>query len=215
MGWWRPAAVMIAAIAIAPMASAQGDAAQCDAAEQTAQTEEFDKLRPFAGAVRAPGFVYSIEGPNCLIVTFYRMPANPSRPSTRADVREAYRTFVGRAAKPFFAARYIDDSKSFPYQPRWTDETRCPALLTALENLELVLAPKIVGDGPYRHGSTSISDQPVIRFWMSGQVYPQDDVDFTLSYQLKGGSGAPFGKWLFDTFKALKPCWSEEAPIVP
>lgn len=62
---------------------------------------------------------------------------------------------------------------------------------------------------------TSLTDQPVIRFWMSGAVWPHDDMDFQLDYALEGGSSAPFGKWLFETFNVLASCWSDKPPVLP
>jgi len=218
MGWRQLLAMLTAAALLVPAASAQGDSAKCSEAVAASRAAEFDKLRPFAGAVHAPGFAYSLEGPNCRVISFYRMPANPTAPSTPEEFRKLRREmpFVGQTAPPFFAARYVDDSKAARYVARWTDQTRCPALMPALEKLEPILAPKLVGDGPYRYGSiTSTTDRPVIRFWMSDRVYPQNEPDFRLDYILEGGSSAPFGHWLFDTFNALSPCWSEDPPVMP
>lgn len=218
MGWRWFVATLAAVALFAPVASAQGDGAKCSEAVASARAQELDKIRSFAGAVHAPGFVYSVEGPNCRVITFYRMPANPTHPSTPEELRKLRyeMPFAGKTAPPFFAARYVDDSKAAPYMARWTDQARCPALMPVLEKLEAVLAPKLVGDGPYRYGSTAgISDQPRINFWMSDRVYPQGDPEFRLDYILQGGSSAPFGNWLFNTFEALAPCWSEDQPVMP
>jgi hypothetical protein len=122
--------------------------------------------------------------------------------------------YAGKTAPPFMAARYIDDSRGASYQPRWADQASCPALVTALEKLEPILAPKIVGEGPYRWMNVT-SDGPNIRFWMNGQVYGQRNEDFTLNYALDGGHGSAFGGWLDETFKALEGCWSAQAPVIP
>lgn len=205
-----------AGLMLAPVAMAQGDPVKCEAAEEAAKTVEFYGLKPIAGAIEAPGFVYRVDGPNCRIMTFYRMPANPTRPSTRAEIRELRKPpLAERVAPPFFAARYIDDRKQAPFQPQWTDQSRCKDLVPLLERLEAVLVPRITGDGPYRYALSGVTDQPVIRFWMSSVVYPQDDPGFTMIYTLDGGHASPFGSWLFEAFDSLTPCWSNIAPEVP
>lgn len=218
MRWARLLVIVIAAAFLAPAALAQGDPARCTEAVAVARSEKLDGLPPVAGAVHAPGFFYSVAGPNCRIISFYRMPANPTHPSTPEELRKLRRDppYEGKTAAPFFVARYVDDYGAASYSARWTDQTRCPALLHALASLEPILAPKLIGDGPYRYGSMmSVTDQPVVRLWMSGPVWPYDDPDFRLDYVLEGGSNEPFGNWLFDTFNALAPCWSNEPPVLP
>ena len=218
MRWARLLVIAVAAILLAPVSMAQGDPKKCTEAVAVARAEKLDGLLPVAGAVHAPGFVYKVDGPNCRVISIYRMPANPTHPSTPEDLRKLRRErpYAGKTAAPFMVARYVDDHAQRPYSARWTDQARCPALLPAIENLEPILAPKLLGDGPYRYGSySSATDQPVIRFWMSGAVWPQDDAEFRLDYMLDGGSSASFGKWLFATFDALAPCWSDELPVLP
>jgi hypothetical protein len=209
----RAFAALLLTIALAPAAMAQGDTRKCADAEFDARSVPLDDEGPFAGASHKPGFAYAANGPNCRIITFYRLPAKAPGVSPRQmRVGSEYKN---KTAPPFFAARYIDDSRGANYKPRWTDQDRCPALVPQIAKLEPILAPKLTGEGPYRHGSTSITDQPVIRFWLAGQVYPQHDVDHTLDLTMEGGSGAPFGAWLFETFKVLDACWSSEPPTLP
>ena len=218
MGWPRLLAIAFATALFAPAGFAQGNPAKCAEAVAASRAEQFDGLLPVAGAVHAPGFAYTIDGPNCRIISIYRMPANPNPPASVEDSRKLQREmpYEGKTATPSLVARYVDDHAPTPYVAQWTDQTRCPALIPAIEKLEPLLAPKLLGDGPYRHGSmTSRTDQPVISFWMSGAVWPQNDLDFQLNYALRGGSSAPFGKWLFETFNVLASCWSDKPPVLP
>lgn len=211
----RIAAILATLALAAPVAAAQDNATKCNDADTAARSAPLDGLTPFAGISDKPGFVRVIDGPNCQIVTFYRLPANPSKAHAPADIRKVRQEYGGEVATPFFAARYVDDTGTPAYNARWTDQHRCPALVSALERLEPILAPKITGNGPQRYASMGTSDRPIIDFWMTGQVYPQTDPDFTLNYSLSGGSETAFGKWLNETTKALKPCWSDEAPKLP
>lgn len=218
MGWPRLLAIALVTALATPVSLAQGNPEKCAEAVAASRTEKLDGLLPIAGAVHAPGFVVAVDGPNCRVISIYRMPANPNPPSSPEDARKLRRgmPYEGKTAAPFLVARYAHDHGATPYVARWTDQTRCPALLPAIEKLEPILAPKLLGDGPYRYGSmTSLTDQPVIRFWMSGAVWPHDDMDFQLDYALEGGSSAPFGKWLFETFNVLASCWSDKPPVLP
>jgi len=212
----RIAAVLVVAACFAPAAFAQaGDLRKCANTEFGARSEGLGEFGPFAGASFKAEPYHSVKGPKCRVITFYRVPAEIPGATTPAQFRKVAKDYVGKTAPAFFTARYVDDSKAASYQPRWTDQTRCPALVTALEKLEPVLAPKLTGDGPYRGIVSGSDDVPVVRFWMTTQVYPQTDPNFTQNYALDGGNGSPFGLWLDETFKALETCWSADKPVAP
>ena len=200
---------------LAPAALAQGDARKCSNTEFAVRSEALGEFGPFAGASFKAEPYHAVSGPKCRIITFYRIPAKIPGATTPAQARRAQQEYTGKTAPPFFAARYVDDSKTAPYTPRWTDQTKCPALLTALEKLEPVLAPKITGDGPYRDIHGGDGDAPIIRLWMTTQVWPQTDPDYTQNYAIDGGRGGAFGAWLDETFKALDSCWSADKPAAP
>ncbi len=214
MGLSRIVAMLAAAVCVAPAAMAQGDARKCANTEFGARSEALGEFGPFAGASLKADAYHRVSGPKCRIITFYRIPAQIPGATTPAQIRRAQQEYGNKTAAPIFAARYIDDSRTANYQPRWTDQAKCPALLTVLEKLEPVLAPKITGDGPYRDIHGSGSDAPIIRLWMTGQVWPQTDPDYTQNYTIDGGHGGPFGQWLDETFKALDGCWSADKPAV-
>ena len=219
MNWTRTAALMAALVAFAPMislpqAAAQPDPRKCANTEFAARSEPLGEFGPFAGASFKAEDYHDVDGPRCRIITFYRVAAPIPGATTPAQMRRIGPQYAGKTAPPFLAARYVDDSRGASYQPRWTDQASCPALVTALEKLEPILAPKIVGEGPYRWMNVT-SDGPNIRFWMNGQVYGQRNEDFTLNYALDGGHGSAFGGWLDETFKALEGCWGAEAPVIP
>jgi|JI10StandDraft_1071094.scaffolds.fasta_scaffold236159_2 hypothetical protein len=219
MNWTRTAALTAALVAFAPVvplqqAAAQPDPRKCANTEFAARSEPLGEFGPFAGASFKAEDYHDVDGPRCRIITFYRVAAPIPGATTPAQMRRIGPQYAGKTAPPFMAARYIDDSRGASYQPRWADQASCPALVTALEKLEPILAPKIVGEGPYRWMNVT-SDGPNIRFWMNGQVYGQRNEDFTLNYALDGGHGSAFGGWLDETFKALEGCWSAQAPVIP
>ncbi len=217
----RTAAALLAAfVAFAPAmpsqeAVAQPDARKCSNTEFAARTVPLGEFGPFAGASFKAEDYHSVTGPRCRIITFYRAPAPIPGATTPQQIRRVMKDYVGKTATPFLAARYVDDSRAANFQPRWTDQTSCPALVTALEKLEPILAPKVVGDGPYRGLGVAGGDGPNIRFWMTGQVYPQANEDFTVNYALDGAHGSAFGQWLNETFKALEGCWGADEPTLP
>lgn len=216
----RIAAVAAAFVAFAPAlpaqeAAAQGDMRKCANTEFAARTVPLDEYGPFAGASLKAEPYHDVDGPRCRVITFYRIPAPIPGATTPTQMRRVMKDYAGKSAAPFFAARYVDDSRSASYQPRWTDEAKCPALASALEGLEPILAPKITGDGPYRGMETGGADAPNLRFWMTGQVYPQPNADYTLNYSLDGGDGSAFGDWFDETLRTLDACWSPEEPAIP
>lgn len=213
MVWCPIAAMLLAAALVAPVAMAQSDR-KCADAEFDSHSVPLDGVGPFAGASTSAGFARAAGGPNCRVITFYRLEAKVPGLSTPASIRKARREYAGKTAPPFFAARYTDDKRNAPFKEQWTDQNRCPALVPALEKLEPTLAPKLTGDGPYRDMSTSITDLPNMRFWLAGQIYPQTNPDYTMDLTLDGGAGGPFGVWLNDTFKALDACWSPDPPVI-
>lgn len=220
MNWTRTAALMAALVAFAPavplqQAAAQPDPRKCANTEFAARSEPLGEFGPFAGASFKAEDYHDVDGPRCRIITFYRVAAPIPGATTPAQMRRVGPQYAGKTAPPFLAARYIDDSRGASYQPRWAAQASCPALVTALEKLEPILAPKIVGEGPYRWMDAAGGDGPNIRFWMNGQVYGQRNADFTLNYALDGGHGSSFGGWLDETFKALEGCWSAQAPVIP
>ncbi|OYX51628.1 MAG: hypothetical protein B7Y90_01175 [Alphaproteobacteria bacterium 32-64-14] len=221
MGMSRIAAMLVAAaclvpVVMAPAAFAQdGDLRKCANTEFGARSEALGEFGPFAGASFKAEPYHSVKGPKCRVITFYRVPAQIPGATTPAQFRKLAKDYAGKSAPSFFAARYVDDSKAASYQQRWTDQTRCPALVSALEKLEPVLAPKLTGDGPYRDIVSGSDELPVIRFWMTTQVYPQTDPNYTQNYSLDGGNGSAFGVWLDETFKALETCWSADKPVAP
>jgi hypothetical protein len=216
MGLSRIVAMLVAAACVAPAALAQDESRKCANTEFTARSETLDEFGPFAGASFKAEAYHRISGPACRIITFYRIPENIPGAATPAQIRRVYGEYVNKTAPPFFIARYVDDSRAANYQPRWTDQTKCPALLTALEKLEPVLAPNITGAGPYRGIQPSGTiDEPIIRLWMTTQVWPQIDPDYTQNYALDGGNRGAFGQWLDETFKALDSCWSPDKPAIP
>lgn len=213
MVWGRIAAMLAVAALLAPVAMAQGDR-KCADAEFDSHSVPLDDVGPFAGASFKATFARAVNGPNCRVIAFYRLEAKAPGAQTPAAVRKARKDYAGKTAAPFFAARYVDDKRAAPFKEQWTDQTRCPALVPALEKLEPILAPKLTGDGPYRDMSTSITDQPNMRFWLAGQIYPHTNADYTMDLTLDGGAGGPFGAWLEDTFKALDGCWSADPPVI-
>lgn len=212
MGWSRIAAMLAAAALLAPVALAQGDR-KCADAEFDSHSVPLDEIGPFAGASFKATFARS-SAINCKVIAFYRLEAKPPEAKTQGERRKIQQEYSQKTAPPFFAARYVDDKRGAAFAERWTDQSRCPALVPALEKLEPILAPKLTGDGPYRDLSASISDLPNMRFWLAGQVYPQTNVDYTMDLTLDGGAGGPFGVWLNETFKALDACWSPDPPVV-
>lgn len=210
---WRIAALLAAAAWLSPAALAQSDR-KCADAEFDSHSVPLGEIGPFAGASFKAGFAYKPGGPNCLIIAFYRVEAKPPEAKTQAERRRIQQKYSTKTAPPFFAARYVDDKRKAPFKEQWTDQTRCPALVPALEKLEPILAPKLTGDGPYRDMSTYVTDLPAVRFWLAGQVYPQTKSDYTMDLTLDGGAGGPFGAWLDETFKALDACWSADVPVI-
>lgn len=213
MVWGRIAAMLAATVLLAPVAMAQGDR-KCADAEFDSHSVPLGEAGPFAGASFKATFARSPSGANCKIITFYRLEAKTPDAKTQGDRRRIQKEYATKTAPPFFAARYVDDKRSTSFKEQWTDQERCPALVSALETLEPIIAPKLVGDGPYRDMSTSTTDLPTIRFWLAGQVYPQTNADYTMDMTLDGAAGGPFGAWLNDTFKALEACWSADAPVI-
>lgn len=213
MAWSRIAAMLAATTLLAPVAMAQSDR-KCADAEFDSHSVALDEVGPFAGASFKATFAYKPAGPNCLIIAFYRMEAKAPEAKTQGDRRRIQKEYATKTAPPFFAARYVDDKRKAPFNEQWTDQTRCPALVPALEKLEPILAPKLTGDGPFRDTSTGKTDLPTVRFWLAGQIYPQTNVDYTMDLTLDGGAGGPFGAWLGETFKALDACWSPEPPVI-
>lgn len=217
MGWGRIAPVVIAAALSAPAALAQaGEERKCANAEFDSRSELLDEFGPFAGASFKTGIASARTLPNCRIVTFYRVPEKLPEARTNAERRKILQDHVGKTAPPLIAARHVDDSRAGNYKPRWADQSNCPALVPALEKLEPLIAPKLVGDGPYRDVVTGgLGGQPYVRFWMTGQVYPQTDPDYTFEITIDGANSTPFGKWLDETLKALDGCWKPEPPVLP
>lgn len=209
------AAMLIAAGSLAPVAAAQPDPRKCANTEFEARSQPLGEFGPFAGASLKAEDYHDVDGPRCRIITFYRVPAPIPGATTPSQIRRVQKDYVDKTAAPFVAARYVDDSRSASFQPRWADQASCPALVTALEKLEPILAPNIVGDGPYRYTEVEGGDGPNIRFWMNGQVYGQRNADFTQNYALDGANGSAFDGWLNETFKALEGCWKAEAPKIP
>lgn len=215
MGLGQIMAMLAAAACLAPAALAQADPRKCSNTEFGARSEALGEFGPFAGASLKAEPYHRISGPACRIITFYRIPAAIPGATTPAQIRRAQAEYANKTAPAFFAARYVDDSRSASYQPRWTDEAKCPALRTALERLEPVLAPKITSDGPYRDIHAGEDDAPIIRLWIASQVWPQSDPNYTQNYTLDGGNTGAFGQWLEETFKALEGCWSADRPAIP
>lgn len=220
MNWTRSAVLLAAFMAFAPaatlqQASAQPDPRKCANTEFAARSEPLGEFGPFAGASFKAEDYHDVDGPRCRIITFYRVAAPIPGATTPSQMRRVQKDYIDKTAAPFLAARYIDDSRGANFKPRWADQTTCPALVTALEKLEPILAPKIVGEGPYRYLDVAGGDGPNIRFWMNGQVYGQRNADFTLNYALDGAHGSVFGGWLDETFAALDGCWGAEAPKIP
>lgn len=212
MGWDRIAVMLAAAALLAPVAMAQADR-KCADAEFDSHSVALDDVGPFAGASIKSTFA---RGPNaaCRVIAFYRLEAKAPEAKTNAERRRIAQEYSAKTAPPFFAARYVDDKRNAPFKEQWTDQTRCPALVPALEKLEPILAPKLTGNGPYRDMSTGASDPAMVRFWLAGQVYPQTNADYTMDLTLDGGNGDPFGAWLNETFKALDACWSADLPVI-
>ncbi len=210
---WRLAAAMLMAGALfAPVAMAQSDR-KCADAEFDSHSVPLDEVGPFAGASSKATFARA-PAAACRIISFYRLEAKPPEGKTNAERRKIQQEYATKTAPPFFAARYVDDKRSAPFKEMWTDQDRCPALVSALEKLEPIIAPKLTGDGPYRDLSTSPSDPTNMRFWLAGQVYPQINADYTMDLTLDGGAGGPFGAWLNETFKALDAGWSPDTPVI-
>jgi hypothetical protein len=213
MGRGRIAAMLAAAALVAPAAMAQSDR-KCADAEFDSHSVPLDDVGPFAGASFKATFARSPSGANCRVISFYRLEARPPEAKTNAERRKIQQEYAAKTAPPFFAARHVDDKRTAPFKEQWTDQDRCPALVTALEKLEPILAPKLTGEGPYRDLSSSMTDLPNMRFWLAGQIYPHTNADYTMDLTLDGGAGGPFGGWLEETFKALDACWSDEAPVI-
>lgn len=213
MGWRLAAAMLAATALLAPAAMAQSDR-KCADAEFDSHSVALDEVGPFAGASFKATFARAVNGPNCRIIAFYRLEAKPQDGKTQAERRRTADEYDGKTAPPYFAARYVDDRRKAPFAEQWTDQDRCAALVPTLEKLEPILAPKLTGDGPLRGTSHSYTDQPLIRFWLAGQIYPQTNVDYTMDLTLDGGAGGPFGAWLEETFKALDACWSPDPPVI-
>lgn len=212
MVWGRIAAMLAAAALFAPVAMAQSDR-KCADAEFDSHSVPLGEVGPFAGASAKVTFKRT-PVPDCRVISFYRVEAKAPEAKTNAERRRIQQEYSTKTAPPFFAARYVDDKRAAPFKEQWTDQTRCPALVPALEKLEPILAPKLTGDGPYRDMSTSASDFINMRFWLAGQIYPQTNPDYTMDLTLDGGAGGPFGVWLEETFKALDSCWSAEPPVI-
>jgi len=203
------------AISLAPGASAQGEARRCANTEFAARSEPLGEFGPFAGASFKAEPYHEVTGPACRILTFYRIAAKIPESIIGGQRSGTQQAYVDKVAAPFFAARYIDSSREGAYRPRWTDQNSCPTLLTVLKNLEPVLAPVITGDGPYQGVALARPDAPIIRLWMTTQVWPQTDPDYTQNYALDGGHDGPFGQWLEEAFRELDGCWRAEAPSAP
>ncbi len=219
MNWTRIAAMLAALVAFTPAMPLQGAIAQpdprkCANTEFAARSQPLGEFGPFAGASFKAEDYHDVDGPRCRIITFYRVP--PKVPgATGAEIRRNLKDLAGKGSAPVFVARYVDDSRAAAFVSRWTDQAKCPALVPALDKLEPILAPKVIGDGPYRGMEVSGDDGPNVRFWMNGQVYPQPNADYTLNYALDGAHGSAFGQWLDETFKELDGCWSTDAPVIP
>ncbi len=207
------AAILMAVALFAPIATAQPESRKCADAEFDSHSVPLDEVGPFAGASVKSTFARS-GGAACRVIAFYRLEAKPPAATTQAAQRKLRQEYAGKTAPPFFAARYVDDKRSAPFAERWTDQDRCPALVPALEKLEPILAPKLTGVGPYRDMSTSITDQPIKRFWLAGQIYPHTNPDYTMDLTLDGGAFGPFGDWLGETLTALDACWSPDPPVI-
>lgn len=212
MVWRTLAAMFTAGALLAPVAMAQSDR-KCADAEFDSHSVALDEVGPFAGASFKATFARS-GGANCRVITFYRLEAKPPAATSKAAQRKLRQEYAGKTAPPFFAARYVDDKRSALFSERWTDQDRCTALVPTLEKLEPILAPKLTGDGPYRDMSSGPADQPIVRFWLAGQVYPQTDPDHTLDLTLDGGDAGAYGKWLDEMFKSLDACWSADLPVI-
>lgn len=213
MAWCRIAAMLTAVALLVPVAMAQPESRKCADAEFDSHSVPLDDVGPFAGASLKATFARS-SGTNCRVIAFYRLEAKLPAATAQAAQRKLRQEYAGKTAPPFVAARYVDDKRSAPFREQWTDQERCPALIPALEKLEPILAPKLTGDGPYRNMSTGITDQPNMRFWLAGQIYPQTNADYTMDLTLDGDAGGPFGTWLTETFKALEACWSPDIPVI-
>jgi len=213
MVWRLVAAMLMAGALFAPVAMAQSDR-KCADAEFDSHSVPLDDAGPFAGASFKATFARSASGANCRVISFYRLEAKPPEAKTNAERRKIQQEYATQTAPPYFAARYVDGKRATPFKEQWTDQDRCPALVNALEKLEPILAPRLTGDGPYRDMSTSITDQPNMRFWLAGQIYPHTNADYTMDLTLDGGAGGPFGVWLNETFKALDACWSPDPPVI-
>jgi hypothetical protein len=209
-------AVMVATAALAaPAALAQDDSRKCANTEFTARSVALGEQGPFSGVRYEAGFVRSASGPNCRILTFYRLPPNVLAGKTAAERRKLSDELQNSTVEPTFAARYVDDKRGAAWQERWTDQARCPALVPQLAKLEPILAPKITGPGAHPDFMSGPTEQPTIRFWLAGPVYGQHDPDYTMSVAVEGGRNEAFGQWLDETFKALDSCWSADKPAAP
>jgi hypothetical protein len=202
MAWIR-IAVLVAALGLPAPASFAQDA-KCRDAEFDSHSAALGEVAALGGASFKRSAARSAEG-NCRVVSFFRV--QPTAPGPRAEYRN-------RTAPPFLAARYVGDDRKAPFKVQWTDEKRCPALVSALQKLEPVLEPKIIGDGPYRGMMASANSDAVYRLWLSGPAWPQRDEDYTLSMNVESGPNTALAKWLDETSAALAPCWAADPPVV-
>jgi hypothetical protein len=186
---------------------------RCFDEQAKSRLEALDGVMPFGGAYRQPGLFVLVPDGNCRIVSFYRLAAKlPSTGSPR-EFRRRQAEFAGKTAAPIFVARYIGDDTDNFFAPLWADQTRCRALVPAIEKLEKITAPKFVGDGPYRGVPSTITDASTFELWLQGVVYPQENSAYVMSSTMtSSGKKTALSNWFEDTLTALKPCWSSQEP---
>jgi hypothetical protein len=109
-------------------------------------------------------------------------------------------------------ARFVNDKAPDAWMARWTDQTNCPALTRAIEQLEVVASPKFLGDVPYMGLVDGATDRPRYSFWATGLNQPPWDTDHRLETTLTGASNTPLSEWFDHSMDQLESCWSETPP---
>jgi hypothetical protein len=218
MGWGKNAAVLVGAYClISPTMAAQTTGTEpqaCDASSNVARALKFDGETAFAGASIS-------ESPtrDCASILLYRlMPKLEERRLTIEQRRAGVRDDRPSTGTPHFYARVhrkTGHSQETP-RPFWADQKTCPALLPAIEALEIAMTPKLTGEGPARGGSIySTIDGAQVTVWASGYVYPLNNLSHRFSVSYTTNLGTPTADWVEATLKQLAPCLSSTSTPTP
>src|SRR5262249_2667885 len=103
-----------------------------------------------------------------------------------------------------------------PESDRYADSRTCPAMLSALRDLNKIAAPKIAVPGLdekllFKDGL----DGGDFRFWTNRGRFDTQEVDGRYTAEFTGWNDSPIGKWDEAEIERLRPCWTDMAPVIP